>query len=88
MSEITIKLSEEMEGFIRQKLASGEYANSNEVIEEGLRALDRREDDLEQWLQDEVVPTYDRMKSDPSRGISAAEVRSELAKRRGPGNTR
>ena len=88
MSELTIKLSEEMEGFVRQKVASGEYEDSSAVIEEGLRALDREDPDLERWLQEEVVSTYDRMKSDPSRGFSAAEVREELAARRARRNDR
>ena len=88
MSELTIKLSEEMEGFVRQKVASGEYEDSSAVIEEGLRALDRGDPDLERWLQEEVVSTYDRMKSDPSRGFSAADVREELAARRARRNDR
>lgn len=88
MSELTIKLSEEMEGFVRRKVASGEYESSSEVIEEGLRALNRGDDDLERWLQEDVVPTYDRMMRDPSRGFSAADVREELAARRARRNDR
>ncbi len=39
----------------------------------------RREDTrIEQWLRDEVMPTYRAMKADPSRFILADEVLAEI----------
>jgi len=33
-----------------------------------------RRANLERWLREEVAPTYDRMKTDPGRGLPAADV--------------
>lgn len=82
MTEITIKLSEEMAAFLREKVASGAYSTSSEVIEDGLRALTKQDEAFENWLRHEVVPAYDQMQRDPSRGLSVDEVRDDLARRR------
>lgn len=47
------------------------------------------EESAELWLRTEVVAAYDALKADPSRGISAEEVRAEFeakwaARRREP----
>lgn|GEM_PF-5663879 len=34
---------------------------------------------MEHWLRQQVVPAYDAMQADPSRGRSAAELRAMLA---------
>jgi antitoxin ParD1/3/4 len=36
--------------------------------------LRERASSVERWLQEEVVPVYDAMRSDPSRAVSASEV--------------
>ena len=63
----------------RAKLASGEYANESEMIRDGLRALQARENALETWLRGEVVSAYDALKDDPSRARSLDDVRASLA---------
>jgi hypothetical protein len=35
----------------------------------------------ERWLRDEVAPTYDRMRSDPKRGVSAEKVFADIRAR-------
>jgi len=45
-----------------------------------LRALQERDVAVERWLHEEVAPTYDATKKNPSRGLSVdhafAEVRA------------
>ena len=81
----TISLPSEHAAFIDSQVASGAYATASEVVRAGLRALQERDAAVERWLREEVVPTYDAMKADPSRGVPAeqafAEVRAHHAKR-------
>lgn len=60
-------------------VSSGDYASESEVIRDGLRVLLARDRAVESWLRQEVVPAYDRMKADPSRGRTANEIRAALA---------
>jgi putative addiction module CopG family antidote len=64
---------------VRAKVASGEYATESEVIRDGLRALLARDQAIERWLRDEVAAAYDALKAEPSRAVSAAQVRARLA---------
>jgi antitoxin ParD1/3/4 len=67
----TFSLPAEQAAFIDHLVKSGTYATSSEVIRAGLRALQERDAAVERWLREEVVPTYDRWKADPSRVIPA-----------------
>jgi len=77
--QFSITLTHEMAELVRAKVESGEYASESEVIRDGLRALQLHERALESWLREEVVPTYDAMKADPARAVSAEKVRESLA---------
>jgi antitoxin ParD1/3/4 len=77
----TFSLPAEHAAFIDRLVASGAYASGSEVIRAGLRALQERDAAVERWLQQEVVPVYDAMKTDPSRAIPAGEVFAGLRKR-------
>jgi len=79
--QFSITVPNEMADMIRAKVQSGEYASESEVIRDGLRALQARDRLLEKWIRDEVVPAYDAMKADPSRGIPIEEVRARLAEK-------
>jgi putative addiction module CopG family antidote len=79
--QLSITLPNDMAKLVRNKVASGEYATESEVIRDGLRALAARERAMESWLLQKVVPAYDAMKRDPSRGLSAAQVRAAIKKK-------
>jgi putative addiction module CopG family antidote len=79
--QFSITLPHEMAKLVRRKVASGEYASESEVVREGLRALAARDQALEQWLREKVVPAAQAISRDPSRGLSAAQVRASLRKR-------
>jgi len=77
----TFSLPVEQAAFIDQLVKSGAYATSSEVIRAGLRALQERDAAVERWLREEVAPTYDRWKADPTKGITP-EGMAERARKR------
>jgi putative addiction module CopG family antidote len=77
--QLSITLPNEMAEAIKTKVRSGEYATESKVIREGLRALLNRDRAIESWLQNEVGVAYDALKSDPSRAVTADQVRERLA---------
>ncbi len=80
--QMSITLPNEMANLVRAKVETGEYATESEVIRDGLRSLMARDRALEKWLLKEVVPAYDAMKADPSRGLTVDQVRASLRERR------
>lgn len=79
--QFSITLPHEMAQLVRKKVASGQYATESEVVRDGLRALAERDRALEQWLRQKVVPAAEAMVRDPSRGLTAAQVRAALKQR-------
>ncbi|MFM7698890.1 MAG: type II toxin-antitoxin system ParD family antitoxin [Limnohabitans sp.] len=77
--QLSITLPNEMAEAIKTKVRSGEYATESEVIREGLRALLNHDRAIESWLQNEVGVAYDVLKSNPSRAVTADQVRERLA---------
>ena len=80
--QLSITLPNEMADAVKSKVRSGEYASESEVIRDGLRALLARDRAVDNWLQEQVGPAYDALKADPSRGVTAAQVRARLAEER------
>ncbi len=74
----TFSLPSEHTAFIDEKVASGAYASGSEVIRAGLRALQEQDAAIQRWLREEVVPAYDAIKADSSRGIEAQIVFDDL----------
>jgi putative addiction module CopG family antidote len=58
---LNINLPHEMAKIIEDKVASGAYASESGVIQDGLRALQARDAIIERWLQESVVPVFDRV---------------------------
>jgi antitoxin ParD1/3/4 len=83
----TFSLPAEQAAYIDSKVDGGAYASGSEVVRAGLRALQERDAAVERWLSEEVAPTYDAMKSNPRRGLSAksvfAEARARYTRRKG-----
>lgn len=77
--QFSITLPLQMADAVKAKVAAGEYATESEVIRDGLRALLARDRALESWLVGQVAPAYDALKADPSRALSADQVRARLA---------
>jgi len=77
--QMSITLPNDMADVVKTKVRSGEYASESEVIRDGLRALMARDRAVENWLHNQVGPTYDALKADPSRAVTADQVRARLA---------
>ena len=77
--QLSITVPNEMAQMIIAKVSSGEYASESEVVRDGLRALQARDAAMENWLLREVAPAYDAIMADPERGLSAADVKANLA---------
>jgi antitoxin ParD1/3/4 len=79
--QMSITLPNDMADAVKARVRIGDYASESEVIREGLRALMARERAVESWLHQQVGPAFDALQADPSRGLSADEVRAHLANR-------
>lgn len=77
--QFSITLPNEMAGLVKSMVATGAYATESEVFRDGLRALMARDRAMERWLQEQVGPAYDALKTDPSRAVSADQVRDRIA---------
>jgi len=77
--QMSITLPNEMADLVKAKVRNGEYASESEVIRDGLRALIARDRAVENWLHNQVGPAYDALKADPSRAVTAKQVRTRLA---------
>ena len=77
----TFSLPDEQSEYIDKQVNSGMYGSASEVVRAGLRALQERDAAIEKWLREEVAPTYDKMKADPSRGVSSEEVAASVQSR-------
>lgn len=77
--QCSITLPNEMADAVKAKVQAGEYATESEVIRDGLRTLPARDRTVESWLHDQVGPAYDALKADPSRAVTAEQVRARIA---------
>lgn len=77
--QMSITLPNEMAAQVKARVASGEYASESEVIREGLRALMARDNAVEKWLREEVVPEWEALQSGETKCLSSSEVRSRLS---------
>ena len=80
--QLSITLPTKMADLVREKVASGDYASESEVIRDGLRSLQERDDAVDQWLRNEVLPSLEAHEADPSRAIPLADVFDGMAARR------
>jgi antitoxin ParD1/3/4 len=76
--KMSITLPEEMAALVAAKVASGEYASDSAVIQDGLRALLKRDAVVENWLQNRVAEAFDNLKANPDSAVSGNHVRDEL----------
>lgn len=75
---LSITLPHEMAQMVKSKVASGEYASESEVIRDGLRVLAARDQAVDNWLREEVLPVYDEMSADPSKVVPADEAWAQI----------
>ena len=77
--QLSITLPNEMAEFVKAKVQSGEYASDSEVLRDGLRTLMARDQAVEKWLREVVVPAYDDLVAHPDRVLAGEQVRALMA---------
>jgi antitoxin ParD1/3/4 len=80
----TLELPDNVRTYVEDLLESGRFESPEAVISMAVENMRREDTRIEQWLRDEVMPTYHAMKAGLSRVILADEVfaESRLALRR------
>ncbi|ATZ93832.1 type II toxin-antitoxin system ParD family antitoxin [Dickeya fangzhongdai] len=76
--QMSITLPNEMAALVKARVASGEYASESEVIREGLRALLARDNAVEKWLQEQVVPAWNALQRGETDSLSSNDIRNRL----------
>lgn len=79
--QMSITLPLEMANSVKARVSNGDYASESEVIREGLRALQDRDDTIDNWLRTDVAATYDAHKADPSKARSLNDAWARLETR-------
>lgn len=77
--QLSVTLPNDMADVVKAKVRAGEYATESEVIRDGLRTLLARDRAVENWLYCQIGPAYDALKSDPTRAVTAEQLRARLA---------
>lgn len=77
---ISVTLPHDMAAMVKAKVASGEYASESEVIRDGLRTLQARDQALEAWLRDEAVKSFDEVAAHPDKVVNADEIMDRIRK--------
>ena len=77
--QLRITLPNELVDVAKAKLRAGEYASESAGIRDAIRALLAPDYAVESWLREQVGPTYDALKANPPRGVSADQLRARLA---------
>ena len=76
---LTFELSEDAAKEIDARVASGVYEEAAEFLRETVEtSLSAQRPDLERWLRDEVGPTYDAYKADPSRLVPEEDAEERI----------
>ena len=86
---MNISLPEQMEEFVRHKVAVGDYETASEVVREGLRLLKQRDNLWKAEVQNQIKQGMDSIRA--GRSIEAQQVKAQMAvfkkkwqKNRGP----
>ncbi len=81
VEKITIALTQEMAGFIRGAVDSGEYASTSEAIREAVREWKERRDLLGYTVDELRDLVREGLESGPSSRVSMDEVKAEARRR-------
>lgn len=74
---ITVTLGEHQEG-VDRRVESGDYASASEVLRDAMRALDREDAAMTEYMKREVAKAL----ANPHPGYTLEEVDEELRKHR------
>ena len=76
---LEIELPEDLAGWASGQVESGRFANESEAVASALTLMrEQDEDELEDWVRDEIAAAYDEWKANPTEVYTAEEVRAHL----------
>ncbi|MGF9564368.1 type II toxin-antitoxin system ParD family antitoxin [Neorhizobium sp. JUb45] len=78
MQSITVSLPMDIAEQLHEKVSSGEYATESEAVTEGLRELFAEDPAIQKWIEDDVLPTFDRLQAGTEKTFTVDEVRERL----------
>jgi antitoxin ParD1/3/4 len=81
VEKITIALTPEMAGFVRQSVDAGEYASTSEAIRDAVREWKERRDLLGYTADELREMVQDGIDSGPSPRATMADVKAEARRR-------
>jgi len=81
VEKITIALTREMAGFVRNAVETGEYASTSEVIRDAVREWKERRDLLGYTVEELRGLVQEGLASGPSEYASMDEVKAEARRR-------
>lgn len=73
-SPLTVTLPSGQKAFVEERVRAGRFASASEVVREGLRALEREEAHLDEWMREKIRAA----REDPRPSIPAEEVLTRL----------
>ena len=74
---MNVSLPEQMEEFVRQKVAAGDYETASEVVREGPRLLKQRDDLWKAEVRSKIRQGMDSIRA--GAGIPAQQVKAQMA---------
>jgi len=81
VEKITIALTREMAGFVRNAVETGEYASTSEVIRDAVREWKERRDLLGYSVEELRGLVQEGLESGPSEFGSMEEIKAEARRR-------
>lgn len=80
---LEIELPEELAEAVRAHVEAGRFASESEAVAAALTLLrEQDEDELEDWVREEIAAAYDEWKANPTGGIPIDEASARLAEER------
>ncbi|EKF60095.1 CopG/Arc/MetJ family addiction module antidote protein [Agrobacterium albertimagni AOL15] len=75
---VALPLSKQTVERIDAAVRTGRFDSREAAILEGLDALSQRDEDLEQWLHRDVIPTIEEMRKAPESSVHSGNARQLL----------
>jgi Arc/MetJ-type ribon-helix-helix transcriptional regulator len=80
---LEIELPEELAESVSAQVASGRFSSESEAVASALiLQREQDEDELEDWVREEIAAAYDEWKTNPGAVHTAEEIRAHLEERR------
>lgn len=80
---LEIELPEDLAGWASAQVESGRFADESEAVASALTLMQEQdEDELEDWVREEIAASYDEWKANPGQVYTVEEVRAHLEEHR------